>query len=189
MLRGHPGLIKSQEYTVSVFKIWWLLINLCHQTIIFYLISPWNVKIVSALFLALSHSLVCNLVQKKTKREGGREYYSTICNVVLKQQVLQTGIIFTFPLVLDDWSTTNWKYLSLMIWWLIYHARVIGEVKQRTRGGLFCTHIPQPSVIMYSTWRTHMRYLGQVTGFSLLTLYDKDLKQHCMGNCGTPQPS
>lgn len=127
MLRGHPGLIKSQEYTVSVFKIWWLLIKLCHQTIIFYLISPWNAKIVSALFLALSHSLVCNLVQKKTKRERGREYYSTICNVVLKQQVLQTGIIFTFSLVLDDWSTTNWKYLSLMIWWLIYHARGGGK--------------------------------------------------------------
>lgn len=187
MLRGHPGLIKSQEYTVSVFKIWWLLINLCHQTIIFYLISPWNVKIVSALLLAVSHSLVCNLVQKKTQRE--REYYSTTCSVVLKPQVLQTGIIFTFPLVLDDWTTTNWKYLSLMIQWLIYHERGRGGVKRRTRGGLFCTCIPQPSVIMYSTWRTHTRYLGQVMAFALLTLHDKDLKQLCIGNCGTPQSS
>lgn len=114
--RGHPGLIKSQEYTVSDFKIWWLLINLCHQTIIFYLISPWNVKTVSALLLAVSHSLVCNLVQKKTKRE--REGENTIQQPAMwfwKQQVLQTGIVFTFPLVLDDWTITNWKYLPLMI--------------------------------------------------------------------------
>lgn len=105
MLRGHPGLIKSQEYTVSVFKIWWLLINLCHQTIIFYLISPWNVKIVSALLLAVSHSLVCNLVQKKTKRERERILFNN----------LQCGFEVT--------GAANWNYfhVSLGARWLKHH--------------------------------------------------------------------
>lgn len=108
MLRGHPGLIKSQEYTVSVFKIWWLLINLCHHTIIFYLISPWNVKIVSALLLAVSHSLVCNLVQKKTKREGERE------RILFDN--LQCGFEAT--------GAANWNYfhISLGARWLKHHA-------------------------------------------------------------------
>lgn len=107
MLRGHPGLIKSQEYTVSVFKIWWLLINLCHQTIIFYLISPWNVKIVSALLLAVSYSLVCNLVQKKTKRERERE------RILLDN--LQCGFEAT--------GAANWNYfhISLGARWLNHH--------------------------------------------------------------------
>lgn len=90
----------NHRNTVSVFKILWLLINLCHQTIIFYLISTWNVKIVSALLLAVLSSLVCSLSQKKKKKkrkgEIGKRLHLTSCNACLKQQVLQTGYFHVF---------------------------------------------------------------------------------------------
>lgn len=133
---------------MSDFKIWWLLINLCHQTIIFYLISPWNVKTVSALLLAVSHSLVCNLVQKKTKRERGREYYSTSCNVVLKATGAANWNRFHISLgarwlnhheleisPTDDLMTnTSW-----VRWWLIRKEEWGSEAKDKGRAVLY-TH-------------------------------------------------